>query len=1011
MVLRRLVRERWDTVAGGERAAVRQALPAALACGAENTPVLTAAATAVAAVADAEGLEAWPELLPGLVGAVVSGVASAPGTRAASLARGAMRCLTLLAEDLRGATLLDVARSLMPQLLAVLPLAPSDAVAEALSCVAEAVAGLIMNETAEQGRAAAKALKVLLPGWLEACTAAISGAAAAVAADAACVSPATTQALQCAKQSLRLVQAALTCFGKYVEAALSGPLRATWGLLLGAREAHSKAAAEVEIDAESPLGEAMGQLLELLVCVVEHPRFAPSLEANSTLAELCAAALCYMQMTAAQVEEWAADANQYVADEDIFACSVRDGATMLFEECVEVYDVGGLKAAGGAVWQALDAASAARSAKRADWWRPAEAALFAAGRIAHLVDGSLNSDEGTMEAAGAMQLPRLIELGRALLAEGDASGDGASGFLRGRALWLCAKYAGSLPERTADEVATHAARALGDNAAPVPLRVCACRAVAALARECRNSRGGDDQPLALTQHLPSVYAGACAMATQVDEDMLHLVLELFESVIALDAGAASAAAEHVAPLALSVWQANFNDPLIGEDASDVLKALVATSAAAAAAVLSRAVPGVASLVSASAADATASGSAETGLMEAALHLLASIVERAPPAAARAAYEALAPRLLPHCISPAADAGVAQAACCALRAFAHASSSGAELTLWCGGNAPRHLIECVTTLMRVPGAAGCMTDRAMLFTGGFARTLLGRLRGSPGFESLAVACCVGAASRLCCVETMPLLKPALALVLARCVQLWSAEAVCNAIGAERVGLTLEQWCEAHAEVQGAYEIRLSLSALLAIMGAPSLQGTLQATSVRGEKIANAREGVRTRRQAAREAPTQYTVVPLGAKILTVIGAAVLEAQEAYAAPKGFREADFGNLGEDDYDAIGGGDDDYDFGLEEGGDDGPSPFLSAEEAFGGDLVSLLGAQLEEGDAEGGETDLDAAAEPELARLEIERSARESLRALAASSACSATLQALAPAVGKAQGEALSKLMADA
>ena len=65
----------------------------------------------------------------------------------------------------------------------------------------------------------------------------------------------------------------------------------------------------------------ISQLVELVLSLVGSQRYAALLRAS--LGDLLRLALGYMQMTAAQVERWAADPNVYVADEEEDFSTVR----------------------------------------------------------------------------------------------------------------------------------------------------------------------------------------------------------------------------------------------------------------------------------------------------------------------------------------------------------------------------------------------------------------------------------------------------------------------------------------------------------------------------------------------------------------------------------------------------------------------------------------------------------------------------------------------------------------
>jgi hypothetical protein len=79
------------------------------------------------------------------------------------------------------------------------------------------------------------------------------------------------------------------------------------------------------------------QLFEFLLTLVGNRRYQSLI--GGELASLVRTSIAYMQMTAAQANGWAADANQYIADEEEDFGSVRAEGEMLLDALCEVRHV------------------------------------------------------------------------------------------------------------------------------------------------------------------------------------------------------------------------------------------------------------------------------------------------------------------------------------------------------------------------------------------------------------------------------------------------------------------------------------------------------------------------------------------------------------------------------------------------------------------------------------------------------------------------------------------------
>ena len=137
------------------------------------------------------------------------------------------------------------------------------------------------------------------------------------------------------------------------------------------------------------------------------------------------------------------------------------------------------------------------------------------------------------------------------------------------------------------------------------------------------------------------------------------------------------------------------------------------------------------------------------------------------------------------------------------------------------------------------------------------------------------------------------------------------------------LVLRAWCAYQPDVQGAFDIKLTTSALAALLA--SGNPALDAVGVRGELVIETGEtgqrAIRTRAKARATGPDRYTTVPAALKILELLADAVLEAQEAALAGGGDGDDEWESEGDSDGDDDDGGGGSY---------------------FGGDLFDRIIAQ---------------------------------------------------------------------
>jgi hypothetical protein len=430
-------------------------------------------------------------------------------------------------------------------------------------------------------------------------------------------------------------------------------------------------------------------------------------------------------------------------------------------------------------------------------------------------------------------------------------------------------------------------------------------------------------------------AGASAsLANDGDCETLHLVLEAMLVVVKSDADAAAAWSGALAPATLRVWAAKVADPLLAADARDVLEALAAVPAC---------VPSLHQLAVPTLSGVLASPDGQGPmLVESTLDLLAGLLKPAGVAEARAAHAACFRHVVALVVS-SDDVGILQSCAECLRAFLR--SGGVDSLAWGvdgvggGGEVLRSYLDAVARLL-----SPSLEDGACVFAAPLLGQMLRRLRGeiAPLLPEIVSA----VVTRVACAK-QPNLVASLMSIFARLVHSdcdallgllaqmpvppgGTAESGEDGVAPSRnaLELVLRAWCGYQPDVSGAFDIKLTTSALATLLasGNPALEGV----GVKGELVIETGEtgqaAIRTRAKARATGPDRYTTVPATAKVLELLADAVLEAQEAALAGGGGGE-------EDEWESDGDGDSDDDDDEGGGGGGGGGSF------FGGDLFDRI------------------------------------------------------------------------
>jgi len=335
--------------------------------------------------------------------------------------------------------------------------------------------------------------------------------------------------------------------------ALEGLLRPTCVLLQTLQPAYAHSVVHNDDDGASEEEEGVAQLvaqvMELLQSMIMRPKLRGVLKKHTQ--QLLQLLVPFMQITEAQVRQWRADPNEFLAHEDdehVKGCMVRLSGEGLVGELMEHIKRESARSLAMVTAELLEKGEQDRAAGEQQAWKLTELGLYlfsivaGAGTVKSLQRGEMASLSPTaMRTAAAIS--------------GDTS---AVDFLRARAFSVlhrmrdsvCASSPGDI-----EQILKTAAVGIQPHS-PLVVRVSACRVFCRYftATQVESIRG----PL-LGEH--RVLASFGSLLRDADEEVLHLALESLALIVKLSPAAVAEGATSLAALVLDLWRRSKSDAL------------------------------------------------------------------------------------------------------------------------------------------------------------------------------------------------------------------------------------------------------------------------------------------------------------------------------------------------------------------------------------------------------------------------------------------------------------------
>eukprot|EP00698_Gefionella_okellyi_P025968 TRINITY_DN974_c0_g1_i2.p1 TRINITY_DN974_c0_g1~~TRINITY_DN974_c0_g1_i2.p1 ORF type:complete len:932 (-),score=219.47 TRINITY_DN974_c0_g1_i2:531-3326(-) len=818
MFMRDAVKLHWAIVSPEEQAQIRNALLQALSD--PSGKVRSAVSAAIAAIGKHDFPAKWPELIPTmhqlLLGSSADGV------------HGGLRCLESIISQVSDQEVPYVVPTLAPILHSLYcngaaPLHVRSRAAQIFHLLLE-VMGMAVEQFKKE---VTQILKEILPQWLEPIAQALALPAG----------PGPDFSLHLS--SLKIIKVLIEVYKAAVLKPMKSMLPAIWNLLLSAAAVYedscvfSEADQVQDSDMENAGVEALvEQSLELLTTMTRS-RFARTL--HSSLPAICHITITYMQMTSDQEEIWSTDANAFIADDedDSWAYTTRVCAADLFTEIVEVYGEDGLRAIINAAFARMADAAQRQQAGHPQWWKLREACLLAIGSISDDILDALEDEVAVLDVHTL--------LGQTLISDLSAE---SHEFLRGRALWLASRLSSVVPVEMWGPYAKYAVDSL-DTRVSMPVRVCACRALAKFAKL--------DGAL-LVQWLPQIIGGVCALdespaAGENTEDIVTLVLEILARMLRLDQ---QKAAEHYAKpmaIAMRVWVQNNEDATMIDCCCDVFDALAANPYTREV-VQQTMVPMIVKVMHSPETHAD-------GMLAAAMELLTKLVQHGDGNTAIELIDQLLPMLLKH-MTVKENTAALQNGCDCLSAILKAG--GEAVVSSCGGQGLQ-IIMHICTFMLSPE----VSDQARLY---LPPLLIQLIRRVPQHIMPLLPSVLGSVVDLFLRTNHPPFKSFLNLVLAQLAFSNAADLI-NFLGGlsqDILSAVLREWTHHFQDTLTTYRRKLHVVALANILALndPRVMGV----AVRGQMIVDTSQARQTR-ASSRGQTAQYTTVPFVQKVLELL----------------------------------------------------------------------------------------------------------------------------------------------
>ncbi|KZT44292.1 ARM repeat-containing protein [Sistotremastrum suecicum HHB10207 ss-3] len=597
-----------------------------------------------------------------------------------------------------------------------------------------------------------------------------------------------------------------------------------------------------EPDESVSLPQLSTTILDFIAAIARGGKSKAWFANTSNLETLIQAIFGWSQMSEDDEEEWAENANAFVAqekDENLEKYGPRSAGFDLIGSLIERWPSVTVKCLQAATQQALQISQNARQSGQDDWWRPLEASLACSAANSESITEYLEEEDGAqsfdVKNLSSEILPSLHQLS-------------ATPFLQGRSFVFASKFASLLSSDVAQQYFSAAIEVVESNNVGVPVKLSAVLAIKDFCRYVDGSR--------MSQVAPRLANDLGPLLLVATEDTLSLTLETIGVLLEVDKGAwlDSTLAVSLATAFLDVWRKNLKDHIMMSILESNFLTLVSVSADGVyEAVLNATLPPLCQALLATTAD-------ESWVAGSALDLLASLMSSTSrPGLLPGLFEVIATPLF-HALDNTEDRDVIQ------RDFA-------QVLAW-------HQADGRTGLQRILGVIARLLEPSKdesggLVVGDLIVQLIRQGGGSikPLLPELIQAMVLRMPTAKTATFSQSLIVPIALLIYldsTAVIQLLEETSIPSPDQGTRSALDvfLNTWCENAVTIQGLWASRISVLALCQLFA--SDRSSLKQVHVQGDMlIMPETKDVIVTRARAKKTPHKFASIPFPLKALKLI----------------------------------------------------------------------------------------------------------------------------------------------
>ncbi|KAL4067241.1 armadillo-type protein [Scleroderma yunnanense] len=817
-----------------------------------------------------DGICDWPDEYPDLLNSLIQLISS----NSPDSVHGSMQVFTeFIKSDLTDDQILPVLRQLLPVLLSILG-APEQHTpltrARTVSVFRQCVTALYMVKD-QHPQAVKEATSSILPVWLDAFR---------VLLNLDPVQDISNQhnwdGLTVRIQVFKALDIIHTSFARAMTAYMPDYLNAALHHLQVTYDVYNHCYITADTTA---LGSSEDEAVELpqLICPIfdffsSVTRGGKAREwlSTSNLTALVEQIFQYSQMTADDEETWATNANAFVAQEEdenqVYGVRVAGFEvlyTLLDRSPAQVCTTLQVQ-----LQQAIASSHEARNRGTPNWWKLLEAALAAVGShaedILECIDEEVES--GRPKPLDIEDL--LANVIPSILAQSEFP------FLQGRAFVFASQFAKLLPLQIAGKYLETATKVLESNAAGIPVKV---SAVKAIHNFCEGAEDSAIKPFA-----PRIIQDLGPFLLATTEDTLSLVLETMSVVLEVDKGSwlSPELAQSLVLAVLEVWARNNKDPLFLCIFSDIVGSLATSSAESVyGTVVKQSLPTLCIAIANANPD-------ESWIAGSAIDLVSSLVRGAPETGLGEGFFALLAPNLFNCLEHADDRDVLQNGIVCITLIIRKDC--AQILSWSDGNSQSgldHILKLIAKLLRNEDESGG------LVIGDLIVHLLRRAGESvlPVLPELLRAMTERMLTAKTATFLQSLVVPFAFLIHNQADSVISLLESTEVQGRTALDILIQTWCENAETFQGFWPTRISTLALSRLYS--SARPSLQSLVVKGDIIVKPEtKNVIMTRSKTKTTPHEFTSVPFPVKALKLLIHELRSGGESAAIPNTTFEVD-------------------------------------------------------------------------------------------------------------------------